>query len=827
MLAGGGRELPIRQHCRTAALGLLFALAAAVALPRGGVPAWAQIAACGGAALSLALALLGDAGRARRVRHGRSSRRPARAALEEPGSAGGSGAKSQAAAAPTRARPHRRRTPSFAADAAWLALSLVAFAAALQCVPLPAALVRLLAQVSYELRTFPPAPAQPWAPISLDVPATLASLALPVALACAAAAAGLLAKTGRRARLLLCAAPLGAAALQAAIAFGRFDLHQLSGTFVNRNHLAALLCAGAVTAAGAALDRGPRRPLWALSCAVLSAATLLALSRGGAAALVAGLVVVFFLRRSLRAALFGAGLAALAVFAALWLSPAALTSRVSDTAQLRDDSKLRSFAGAALVVRDHLLTGAGRGAFRYLSERHRSVPGEVTFVYVEDEPLQLAADLGVPVALLVLALLGLALRRGLLRARTGLERGAAAALVALALHNLVDFNLELAGVALPAAVALGALAGIGRRRKALTALVAAAPLACLALAWAGPRSAERDAERLLAKGASVTPEELREAVVRHPADWLVSLAPAVLLEQRHEPAQALAWAGRAMQLSPQAWRPHLAAASILLGLGARGQARVETRLALTGERYSLIPWDAIAVAARASKGLDELQEATPDEPPVRAKLVEWLRSAKRSEEAAAVAEAELPRAVGAVRATLLQHLAGIAVERGDKAAAARWALALTGDAPCAAALWSFRAGGDEGALAAGLARCPGDPALGQALVRARIARGDGAGALAAFESLDAERPGSPWEVDAHLLHADALEAAGRHAQSLSQRWLAAQLAPERAELGIDYADRLERQGNAAAAREALRRLSLHATGDARAALEERLAKLGR
>ncbi len=716
--------------------------------------------------------------------------------------------------------------------------------------------MRALAPVSWEIRALPPAPAPAWAPLSLDLAATLASLALPVALACAAAAAALL---GARSRKLLCGAAAAGALVQLAWAVARLAASGtaagFTGSFVNRNHFAALLCAGAITAAGAALarsggrvgwlrsragplppvradtplpglragiplpggpSRGPvdsagRRALWASVAAVLGVATLLTLSRGGAVALLLGLAGLALFRGRARALVAAAGLAAAVLAGALWISAGPLLER---SGQLGDVSKLRSFAGAAALVRDHPLFGVGRGAWRFLSERHRSVPGEVTFVYVEDEPLQLAADLGLPAALLVLSALLLAWWRGLQQAAPGLERGAAFALLALALQNLVDFNLELAGVALPAAVMLGALSGARPSRKAVTALVCAAPLACAALFWAAPRSAEREADTLLTMDPRDLPAAATGAAARHPADWLISLAPALRLQ---DPRLALAWAGRAMALAPQAWRPHAAAASILLRLGARAQARVETRLALSGGRYSNVPWDAVDLAARSARGLEELQEATPDEPEVRATLVLKLRSLRRDDEARAVAEAELLRgASGPPRIALLTELAELA-PKGEL----RWANELAQVAPCFGALWQSRASDRDEPLLEGLRRCPADRALGEERVRRKLLHGDAAGAQAALEALDTHA----WPVEAHLLAAQIQEALARPTRALAERRLAAELAPGRPELALDYADRLDKLGDRAGAREALRRFSQRASGAARAALEDRLRAL--
>lgn len=778
---------------------LLVAASTLAALPRGGVPPWAQAAALAASALALVLALLAE--------------------------------------------------PQGAPGLAFLAPGLVALVAALQCVPLPAALLRFLAKTSWDLRAFPPLQPPAFAPLSLDQAATLGAVALPVALACAAAAAALVAR-GTRERLWLCAAPLAAALVQAALAFSRFDLQRFAGTFVNRNHQAALFSCGALIALGGALGRS-RRLLWGCAAVACGAGTLLTLSRGGALSLGFGALFLLALRtqkaRPARASLALVvilGIAAAATCAALWLSSDALRARVDELApsRLRTEVKLRSFVGAAQVAQDHLLVGAGRGVYPFVSESHRSVPGEVTFYYVENEPLQLAVDLGAPAALAVLSLLLLAFWRGARRGDLeGLEQGALAGLVALAAQNLVDFDLELLGVALPAAVALGALqTGSARLRPALVALLVAAPLSAFALFAAQKNSAEVESSRLLALGndssisADLLEQEARAAAGRHPADWLVSLAPALGLYQRAplRTGPALAWAGRAMQLAPQAFRPHAVAAAILLRAGHRSQARVETRLALSGERYSVLPWEVIGLAARASTGLDELLEATPDEPLVRASLVGRLRTERRLPEAVALAQAVLASGAGAARAALLGHLAALAMEAHDADAAQRWAAELKPLDPCASA--RFRGSALEAQRQSdeaekerlrGLAACPGDRALGEDLVRGRLLRGDAPGALLSFDQLDAERPDSGWAADAHLLHAQLFEALRRPARALAQRFLAAELAPERPDLALDYANRLAAAGDRAGAREALRRLAPRAQGVARALLDRRLAEL--
>ena len=116
---------------------------------------------------------------------------------------------------------------------------------------------------------------------------------------------------------------------------------------------------------------------------------------------------------------------AVAITGAVLVSGTPLTARFADLSRqpITADLKLRSFIGAAEVALEHPLFGVGRGAWRYLAERHRSVPGDIAFVYVENEPLQLAAEEEFPLALLIIGIAIIAWLRAVKLARSGLARG--------------------------------------------------------------------------------------------------------------------------------------------------------------------------------------------------------------------------------------------------------------------------------------------------------------------------------------------------------------------------------------------------------------------
>lgn len=694
--------------------------AVAAGLPRGGVPLEAQVALC----VAVAVALLLAPARPGAPGNSASSENPKSAGAVEPGSA--DGVQRAWRAWLTRGR-----------GVAFLAPALVVLWGLWQCVPLPFGLLRALSPAAAALRALPPAVAPGSAPLSLDWPATLSALAVPAAAACALAAAGMLTERSRR---LLCAAPFVAALLQALIGFARFD-GGVHGTFVNRNHLAALLVFGALTALGAGLVRTERRVLWLLGSALCAAAALLTLSRGAALALVAGVLLILVRQR--RRTMVAILVPALALSAGLYLAGGPLLDRAAQLAPgqlVSTDVKVRSFGAALRTVPEFPLFGVGRGTWGAVSELHRSVPGEVTFVYVENEPLQLAAELGLPLALLVLALLAW----GFFSAQPapGLELGAAAGLLALALQNLVDFNLELMGVALPAAVALGALCGSPRFPWLARGGALLAAAACAGLVFATPLLS--DAE-LAARAPGMQ--------ARHPADWLVSLSEAVQQLEQKKPGAALAWAVRAQELSPRSWRAHAVSAAALLQLGRPAQARVETKLALAGGNYSLIPGDALDVAARSAHGLDELLEATPAEPPVRAALVQRLHERGRDDEARAVAREELALAAGEARHTLLQSLAELTA--GDELRA------LARELPgCEGTVALARA--DPAHAEELLQPCATDWPAAQQLFELRLKRGGDALAV-----IDRFLPGEH-AADAHALKARALRALGRNTEAAAE-----------------------------------------------------------
>jgi tetratricopeptide (TPR) repeat protein len=303
-------------------------------------------------------------------------------------------------------------------------------------------------------------------------------------------------------------------------------------------------------------------------------------------------------------------LVAVASGATLWLADG-LRSRLlpASSDAVYDNQKVRGWKDAAALTWAYRWTGVGRGAFEAPATAFRADDEAVRLAYPENLVVQSASEWGVPVTLLLLGLVGTAMVKlipGLRRRELGVI-GAAAGVLAVGVHDLADFGLELLGVAIPVVVALGAVIGrVERRyerhgrqprrilvRRAITAGLGLWALSIVAAAWAVPRTMDVDfakvAKAYKEKDPVVT-ERLRAAIARHPADDHLELIAAEEALRKRDPS-ALHHLNRALRLHPANWQAHYLAARTLLGLGRRSQAALEYRLAI--ERGMPPPLDEI------------------------------------------------------------------------------------------------------------------------------------------------------------------------------------------------------------------------------------------
>ncbi len=266
-----------------------------------------------------------------------------------------------------------------------------------------------------------------------------------------------------------------------------------TGTFVNRNHLAAYLGLGLAAGIGLMLGEsvagsaghwrqhlrrwlavllGPKLLLRAL-LAVMVIALVLTRSRMGNIAFSGALMISggcwLLLRRhaNRRAALLF--FISLVVIDGLILSRYfgldAVVERIQQT-QLQTEERALIFADLVPVIRVHGLLGAGLGAFPsvFTASQTAALPGR--YDHAHNDYAEFLIEVGI-IGLLPLtlftgwhlrrALLGLAQHRRSMAA--GLSFTVLFALIALALHGLVDFNLRIAAIPLTLMALLGSLAG--------------------------------------------------------------------------------------------------------------------------------------------------------------------------------------------------------------------------------------------------------------------------------------------------------------------------------------------------------------------------------
>lgn len=209
---------------------------------------------------------------------------------------------------------------------------------------------------------------------------------------------------------------------------------------------------------------------------VCLAAMFMTASRAGILLSLFGMVIAFlgFFRRdlprglSLLSALIGAG-------AVVWLLLRLMGGQVEgriDAGGLTEQGRYAAYQSTLRIIADHPWFGTGWGTFASIFPAYRS--GEISTWGVWDiahsTPLELAAELGIPLAAIVVFawLVGiLVLLRGTRRSRRETVAPVAALAVALIanLHSSVDFSLQVPGYA----IVVFALVGVGLAQSLQTA----------------------------------------------------------------------------------------------------------------------------------------------------------------------------------------------------------------------------------------------------------------------------------------------------------------------------------------------------------------------
>ncbi|HKA88070.1 MAG TPA: O-antigen ligase family protein [Haliangiales bacterium] len=581
------------------------------------------------------------------------------------------------------------------------AMALAVAATALQLIPLPASLLAILSPATADLV------GERAHAVSLDPAATMGELAKLSAYLAFFLAVSIYATRSTKRRTLLLVV-VSTAVLVAAIGFIQAALGSdkvlffykpkgewatwVRGTFVNPNHFGAVMA----LAAPIALAWGLAEPRWrwpALGAAlVLDAAVVMALGRVSIVSAAAGqllLLLLLWRRGKTRGLWLGATLVLAAVAVVVVIGRSRLEGQVTVTMQEVEDlprrqAKLQVWAHAVPLLGQFPWTGVGRGAFEPAYQRVSPMGGSLRFEWVENAYLEAPIDWGIPVAAGLYALAAWAFVR-LVRRRSidePLAAGALAGTVALAIHELGDFAIEIPGVALPGLAVLATLyraredndaARVRMRRIACALpLVLALPM----LDEARSRTAEEDgaAVAALARNPLVPPAELvataEAAHRRHPADAYI---PTVVAERlvADKPGDALGWINLAMARNPAHPIPHLMAAELLARSGRKSQALVEYRLAAEGAPD---PRTLVFPRVRAHyPAVEDLIAATPADRRGLGLLAKWLASISASD-AERVYEKLVE--VDPQDARALRALVALALQRKDAGAAGRRLRAL-------------------------------------------------------------------------------------------------------------------------------------------------------
>lgn len=490
-------------------------------------------------------------------------------------------------------------------------LIVLAVLTALQAVPLPASWLGWLSPKVYEVRQFVTGDGA--GPLSYEPAATWREVAKLLVYAAVGWSAYLLSpRSPDRARVLQPLVVVGLASAAIAIIHRILGLERLFGlietsaptsemltTFVNPNHAAGFMVLCAATAVGLAAGSTDRsaRIGWQVAAGVCAAVSTMLLSKGGWLGLGLALGVYVSVRRfdwarsakSLALVLTGA----VAVTAgAWWLVKDVLLQPAHPWAVA---VKLAAVQDVIPLVDDHRSFGIGRGAFVSVYPQYKTSLEQLTFAFPENLLAQLVTEWGVPMGgVAAIGLLVVVFRR--LRARPALVLGAMAGVVAVVGQNLVDFSLELAGMAVPVVLVLGAATSTSATwpsgpldrwpgRAAIMIAFAVGLTSSFGLAFrAGDLDLDANRlERLVKTGASPNASRslYRDVWHRHPANPLIAAQVAYLHETADPPdyEAAMHAANRALYLAPTYADAHLLSGRLLLRTGFREQGLLSIRRA--------------------------------------------------------------------------------------------------------------------------------------------------------------------------------------------------------------------------------------------------------
>ncbi len=276
-----------------------------------------------------------------------------------------------------------------------------------------------------------------------------------------------------------------------------------------------------------------------------------------------------------------------------------LLRRFGDASPVRD-ARLAIWWDALKVIPAHP-AGIGMGAFGRVYPVYQTVQSTTWFRFIENQPLGLLIEAGIPGALLLLGAMALSLRLFMKNARRDrVEASLVAGLVAVLMHNLTDFGLEIPGILLPFCAILGTV--FGRQFAGPDGAVPRVSIAAPSLGGAVTAAVALSVGFVLAPSARNFDDLLkpplapdasaiaRAASVAHPTDYVYALAEARLApSDLPRMGTRLRMLNRAIILCPHCTGARAEAARDLWRLGRRQQALLEWKTIL-GEVPDQLGW---------------------------------------------------------------------------------------------------------------------------------------------------------------------------------------------------------------------------------------------
>ncbi len=594
--------------------------------------------------------------------------------------------------------------------------------------------------------------------------------------------------------------------------------------FVNPNHAAEYFELVGFAALGLVLGGTRRlRMAGALAAAALLGAALATGSEGAQVVVPTGLAAAcgLALGRRWPRVRYIVPTAVLATLLALLLACAGRGPACADTIERLDHGKLDHLPAVSRMVRDHAIVGVGRGAFRDAFAGYPTGGPFTRYTHAESELVHLVAELGIPLA--VLLVLGMTATWFAALARWRVSRTAAGALLgtfAVGVHSIAEFGLEFAGTGLPFVMLLGLAREPGRSdgprqlpRRASLFCAGALTLTLLA----GPvairhGSCTTERANLSRGGGAALDTAIGRALRWHPNSPDVAYAIALELLAEGAASGALTFLNRCMVLDPANPLPHLAAAHALERLGADDQAALEAAAALHLD--SRLGDRAYRRMARVVRDADQAADLFRDRPDHAAAFAEYMVQHHPD----STIGADLVTRIAARSPddpTAARLLAATEWSRGERAAALDRLAAASEAAPCDRDLARYHAA---------LRRADDDAATALSLIdRALGCEGPRFDLLhqRAMAAIDLDRTGQAQRavremrnlVSPHNPHANALillteariaRAQGHHRRAVDYYRGALDLRPDRADVRLELGEVLRDSGQHGAALEQFR-----------------------